>query len=353
MEKKYQVFVSSTYEDLKEERLAVISALLDNDCIPVGMEQFPASGLGVMDYIEKSLRNCDYYILLLAGRYGSEDKDGIGFTEKEYNYAKKHGISILVFYVKSPESLPISKCEETDAGRKKLNEFRKKVLSASIAKGYSSVDDLRAQVVTSINRAKIDTPAEGWVRASTLSKGQIADEHLHTLDDTLVFETSGSFVSTRMHKAENPLYLDEHRVVKLSISADKDYLISVTDSADNPLKLGYIPNMAFFPTQIIPSQFPLNHKSLHISTNGAIVWNISGKLCILQLVQTGEAIVEYEGRYAIYSVKDILGDKSVSLTALNSEVQRLKKELASKPNIHFGKTPPAELKTGDLFFEIE
>lgn len=36
--KKYQVFVSSTYEDLKEERQAVIGALLDCGFIPVGME---------------------------------------------------------------------------------------------------------------------------------------------------------------------------------------------------------------------------------------------------------------------------------------------------------------------------
>lgn len=310
MEKKYQVFVSSTYEDLKEERLAVISALLDNDCIPVGMEQFPASGLGVMAYIEKSLMNCDYYVLILAGRYGSEDVDGIGFTEKEYNYAKEQGIPILVFYVKNPENLPFAKCEETPVGREKLAKFREKVLSMSTAKGYSSIDDLRAQVITSINRAKIDTPREGWIRASMLSKMKNADERLHLSDKAYVLESSGSFVSTRMRKSEQPLIFDEHRAVKLSISADKDYHISVTDNDDNVLNLGCIPNMAFFPTQMIPSQFPLNYRSLHINTNGAIVWKLDGKLFILQLVQTGKTIVEYEGRYAIYGSKKSLDEKS-------------------------------------------
>lgn len=38
MEKKYQVFISSTYEDLKDERLGVIASLLTANCIPVGME---------------------------------------------------------------------------------------------------------------------------------------------------------------------------------------------------------------------------------------------------------------------------------------------------------------------------
>ena len=70
MKKKYQVFISSTYTDLKQERMAVTQCLLDNDCIPVGMEQFPASGMSQMDYIKKMLDDCDYYILILAGRYG-------------------------------------------------------------------------------------------------------------------------------------------------------------------------------------------------------------------------------------------------------------------------------------------
>ena len=48
--KRYQVFVSSTYKDLVEERSAVTSCLLDNDCIPIGMEQFPAMPISQWDY---------------------------------------------------------------------------------------------------------------------------------------------------------------------------------------------------------------------------------------------------------------------------------------------------------------
>ena len=40
---KYQVFVSSTYEDLKEERAQVIKAVLEMGHIPVGMEMFSAA----------------------------------------------------------------------------------------------------------------------------------------------------------------------------------------------------------------------------------------------------------------------------------------------------------------------
>lgn len=40
MDKRFQVFVSSTYEDLQEERREVMQALLELDCIPAGMELF-------------------------------------------------------------------------------------------------------------------------------------------------------------------------------------------------------------------------------------------------------------------------------------------------------------------------
>ena len=77
MQKKYQVFISSTYVDLIEARAAATQCLLDNDCIPVGMEQFPASEMSQMEYIKKMLDNCDYYILILGGKYGSLDTDWI------------------------------------------------------------------------------------------------------------------------------------------------------------------------------------------------------------------------------------------------------------------------------------
>lgn len=41
---KYQVFVSSTYRGLEDERRLVMQALLEMECIPSGMELFPAGG---------------------------------------------------------------------------------------------------------------------------------------------------------------------------------------------------------------------------------------------------------------------------------------------------------------------
>ena len=153
MQKKYQVFISSTYVDLIEARAAATQCLLDNDCIPVGMEQFPASEMSQMEYIKKMLDNCDYYILILGGKYGSLDTDGIGFTEKEYDYAVAQKIPIMSFVYDMPEDLPNKFCETTDDLREKFKRFREKVCNGRLVKFHSDNGTLKANIVTSITTA--------------------------------------------------------------------------------------------------------------------------------------------------------------------------------------------------------
>ena len=191
-EKKYQVFISSTYEDLKEERIAVSQTLLDLGCIPVGMEQFPASGMSQMEYIEKMLETCDYYILILAGRYGSIDpRDGIGYTEKEYDYAVTNGIPVMSFLYDDIEKLPYERCERTDAGKEALVQFRTKISSSKLIKKYSSKESLQAAVAVSLQQCIKDFPAVGWVRADSAETeasleamfDKYMKEHTITLDE--------------------------------------------------------------------------------------------------------------------------------------------------------------------------
>lgn len=164
MKKKYQVFISSTYTDLKDERAAATQCLLDNDCIPVGMEQFPASNMEQMEYIRKMLDDCDYYILILGGRYGSLDAEGIGYTEREYDYAIEQGIPIMSFVFDHPEDLPSKYCDPTDKLRKKFTAFRNKVCAQKMVKFHSDIGTLKANIVTAITHCIKDYPAVGWVR---------------------------------------------------------------------------------------------------------------------------------------------------------------------------------------------
>jgi hypothetical protein len=97
MAKKYQVFISSTFADLQNERSEILKAVLDLGHIPSGMELFPAVDLNQMTYIKQIIDVCDYYVLVIGARYGSTNDVGMSFTESEYRYAREKGKVILAF----------------------------------------------------------------------------------------------------------------------------------------------------------------------------------------------------------------------------------------------------------------
>lgn len=164
MEKRHQVFISSTFADLKDERAEIIQALLELDCIPAGMELFPATTEEAWELIQGVIDDSDYYCLVLAGRYGSVDADGIGFTEKEYDYAISQKKPVMAFVHSDIESLPAAKSEKTEVGRRKLEAFRKKVEEAHHRKQWKTASELGGLVSRSLVNMRKSYPAEGWVR---------------------------------------------------------------------------------------------------------------------------------------------------------------------------------------------
>lgn len=163
MEKKYQVFVSSTYEDLREERQEVMHALLELDCIPSGMELFPAADEDQWSLIKGVIDECDYYILILGGRYGSISPDGIGYTEMEYQYALEKGKPIIAFLHKDPDSLAKKKTEQTEEGNKRFKGFRS-LAQNKMCKFWETPQELGSVVSRSLIMLQKKSPGIGWVR---------------------------------------------------------------------------------------------------------------------------------------------------------------------------------------------
>ncbi|MCO7137081.1 DUF4062 domain-containing protein [[Clostridium] leptum] len=177
MDKRYTVFISSPFEDLKEERQKVIQTLLELGCIPCGMELFPASNQDQWSFIQKVIDDCDYYILILGGRYGSCCTDGIGYTEKEYLYAIQKGKPCLAFLHQDPSGLPSRCTEQTKAGRLRLSQFRRKV-EEHLCRYWTDGDLLAAEVAKSMSQLIQACPAKGWIRA-----GSDEGKDLQTLQD--------------------------------------------------------------------------------------------------------------------------------------------------------------------------
>jgi hypothetical protein len=165
MQKKYQVFISSTFSDLIDERQDALKSVLDMGHIPSGMEAFPAVDLEQFEYIKKIIDECDYYILIVGARYGSVDDAGVSFTEKEYHYAVSTKKTVLAFLHNDLGSVPVAKTDGDKGLQAKLETFRKIVAKGRLVQFWSAREDLRSKVIVSLHKAMSDYPATGWMRA--------------------------------------------------------------------------------------------------------------------------------------------------------------------------------------------
>jgi hypothetical protein len=166
-DKKYQVFVSSTYHDLEKERQEIMHALLELDCIPSGMELFPAANEDQWSLIKGVIDDCDYYIVVIGGRYGSIGPDSISYTEMEYRYAIETGKPVIAFLHGNPTAIPAGHCEATDDGRKKLAAFRE-LAQKKMCKSWTTAHELGSVVSRSLIALKKQHPGIGWVRGDKM-----------------------------------------------------------------------------------------------------------------------------------------------------------------------------------------
>lgn len=186
MEKKYQIFVSSTYKDLVDERMAAVNCLLDMNFIPVGMEQFPSSPMKQWEYITKMIDMSDYYLLILAGKYGSIDEaSGLGYTEKEYRYAKEKGIPTIAFLRKDLGKIPAEKSAANDAERDRVKKFRELVESDGLIDYYEDEKELKFAIANSVSKLAQDCPRTGWIRADQIESSIEKDKYLNEIKELL------------------------------------------------------------------------------------------------------------------------------------------------------------------------
>jgi hypothetical protein len=165
---RYQVFVSSTYQDLQEERAEVMQALLELDCMPAGMELFPAASEEQWRWIRRVIDESDYYVVIIGGKYGSvHPETGQSYTEMEYRYAIENGKPVIGFIVDKSINLPENRIEIDAERRENLEKF-KALVQTKLCKFWENTNDLGAKVSRSITQLIKREPETGWVRADAL-----------------------------------------------------------------------------------------------------------------------------------------------------------------------------------------
>ena len=200
LKRKLQVFVSSTYEDMKDERQAAVEVILQAGHIPAGMELFSAGDESQMDTIRQWIDDSDVFMLILGGRYGTiEEKSGKSYIELEYDHAittKKPFFAIVIDekYLEEKIHLRSSSVFEKKSGHLMI-PFKEKV-KQKMCSTYGNLDQLKLMAF----RALADMShrnLRGWVR------GDEAIDATATLKEIERLQNENGELRTKMQEMQS------------------------------------------------------------------------------------------------------------------------------------------------------
>lgn len=228
-EKKYQIFVSSTFKDLQNERIQVLNAITNMKHLAAGMELFCASNDEQFKYIKRVIDDSDYYVLIVGTRYGSVNPDtGISYTEMEFDYAVEKGIPILAFIKQNAIE------ESEDENKDKLSKFIEKVQTGRLVKYWNDLTGLQGAVYPALIESFENTPRQGWQRFQDAGDRTDLLEEINTLrkendDLNTRYKIALSQLESK-NKIEN--LMDFNDVVTIRYEYYIDYARKATGSID-------------------------------------------------------------------------------------------------------------------------
>ena len=293
--------------------------MLELDCIPAGMELFPATDEDAWSLIEEVIDGCDYYILIVAGLYGSTDSKGISFTELEYDYAVSIKKPIIAFLHDDLGSLSSSKTEKTEKKQERLIFFREKA-EKKHCKYWNTPEDLGGKVSRSLIQLRKKHPSDGWVPGKYAADEKMLRELEQLRTRVLEFEYEAQAIpsntedlkqgsDTIAFKNELILSKENNKHENYTIKATYDKLFSYAGTAligecdesefEDKIKLAYwhcvpdeIGNLNDYENVIIPDvvndQIKIQFQALGLMTTGKKKRAVSDKNIYWKLTLYGE-----------------------------------------------------------------
>ncbi|MEA5533100.1 GUN4 domain-containing protein [Crocosphaera sp. XPORK-15E] len=175
--KRLQVFVSSTYLDLIEERQIAVQGILAAGHIPAGMELFTAGDRSQWEVIKQWIDQSDVYLLILGGRYGSiEPTTGKSYIHLEYEYALEKSIPVFSCVIRNADKRAMEKGDiQTYLERNntdKYNEFKKLVTSKMVT-FWENHSDIERSIILTLKEFEKRDNIIGWVRGNKVEEGYL------------------------------------------------------------------------------------------------------------------------------------------------------------------------------------
>ncbi|GEL76307.1 DUF4062 domain-containing protein [Tenuibacillus multivorans] len=251
MDKKLQVFVSSTFEDLQDERQAAVSSILNSGHIPAGMELFKAGDESQKETIKKWISESDVFLLILGGRYGSIDEEsGKSYTHWEYDHAGELEIPRFAIVIDDDaleEKVKVNGSEVKEFKNHQLYEDFKADVLSKMSKFYSDIKDIKLAILESLKEFERNPDLKGWVSGKEIQDNEqtLTDnnellkennklkEQIYKLENQLEKENEingYSFEEIYNHLNEIRTELPEQILEELDIEEDKHISLTVLDS---------------------------------------------------------------------------------------------------------------------------
>jgi len=235
--KKFQIFVSSTYTDLKNERQSAVETILSSGHIPAGMELFKAGSSSQMDTIQKWINESDIYMLILGGRYGSiEPVSGKSYTELEYNYAINKGLPIFTVIL-SDSFLHSKAANEVDIfeieNKKHYNDFKNLVMTKMI-KSVNDLKDIKIAIYESVSEiTEENSLLIGWSRGDKVLNNIKLENKIADLikENKELKENNNNLVKNE--DITYSKYIDPIELAEGNDEISLDLIISGSDGYDN------------------------------------------------------------------------------------------------------------------------
>ncbi|HYH85811.1 MAG TPA: DUF4062 domain-containing protein [Pyrinomonadaceae bacterium] len=155
-----KVYISSTFLDLKEERLAAAEALRALQHQPIAMEDYVAEDSKPLDKCLEDVRDCDLFVGIYAWRYGFVPaKQEKSITHLEYEEASKIELPRFIFLLDEGIEWPHYK---KDPKPDSIRDLRQTLMNRHTISSFRNCDHLNSRVTASLakwgNKTKAPIP---------------------------------------------------------------------------------------------------------------------------------------------------------------------------------------------------
>jgi TIR domain/Domain of unknown function (DUF4062) len=157
-----RIYISSTYEDLREHRKAVSRSLAGMGHHVVSMENYLGTDNRPLEKALQDVISADVYVGIFAHRYGyvpvgPDNPDQLSITELEWRQAVRNKISCLIFVISPDAPWPSSFMDSVTgegAGGKRIAALRYELMKSGVVHTFSTPDELATQVMAALANAK-------------------------------------------------------------------------------------------------------------------------------------------------------------------------------------------------------